>query len=105
TVGRRSPDTDDGAHLILRVELDRPYLADVGFGNGLLEPIPLEVGTYQQDFRTYRLAQEGERWVLTNHLPGGPRIDFTLRPHRLSDFAAYCTYLQTWPESWFVTTT
>ena len=60
TVGRRSPDTDDGAHLILRVELDRPYLADVGFGNGLLEPIPLSVGTYQQDFRTYRLAQEGE---------------------------------------------
>ena len=27
------------------------------------------------------------------------------RVDRLADFAAYCTYLQTCPESWFVTTT
>src|SRR5712691_10879700 len=39
TVGRQSPDMEDGSHLILLVKLDRPYLADVGFGNGLLEPI------------------------------------------------------------------
>src|SRR5262249_39813398 len=33
----------DGAergHLILLVEIDRPYLADVGFGNGFLTPLP-----------------------------------------------------------------
>jgi N-hydroxyarylamine O-acetyltransferase len=104
-VGGQSPDAEDGAHLILLVELDRPYLADVGFGNGLLEPIPLEVGTYQQDFLTYRLAQEGERWFFTNHAYARPGFDFTLRAHRLSDFAAYCTHLQTLPESWFVRTT
>src|SRR5262249_21865966 len=64
-VGGQTPDAEDGAHLVLLVELDRPYLADVGFGNGLLDPIPLEVGAYQQDFRTYRLAQVGERWFFT----------------------------------------
>ncbi len=103
TVGRQSPETEDGSHLILLVELDRPYLADVGFGNGLLEPIPLAVGTYQQEFLTYRLAQQGERWLLTNH--GGQSIDFTLVPRRLTDFEAYCTHLQTSPQSWFVQTT
>ena len=30
------------AHLLLRVDLDRPYLVDVGFGEGSLEPVPLE---------------------------------------------------------------
>jgi N-hydroxyarylamine O-acetyltransferase len=105
TVGRQSPETEDGSHLILLVELDRPYLADVGFGNGLLEPIPLEEGVYRQDFLTYRLAQQGERWFFANHAYGGQSIDFTLRAHRLSDFAAYCTDLQTLPESWFVRTT
>jgi N-hydroxyarylamine O-acetyltransferase len=105
TVGRQSPDTEDGAHLILLVELDRTYLADVGFGNGLLEPIPLEVGTYQQGFLKYRLDRAGERWHFSNVGQPVPTIDFTLRPRRQSDFASYCTRLQTDPECWFVQTT
>src|SRR5262249_42838960 len=54
TVGRQAQGTTvEGNHLVLLVELDQPYLADVGFGNGFLEPLPLQVGTYQQDFLTY----------------------------------------------------
>lgn len=105
TVGRQSPETEDGAHLVLLAELDRPYLVDVGFGNGFLDPLPLEAGTYQQGFLTYELAQTGDRWLFTNHTHGGAGFDFTLCPHRLSDFTAYCTQLQTLPESWFVRTT
>lgn len=104
-VSGQPPEAEEGAHLILLVELDRPYLADVGFGNGLLEPIPLEAGSYQHEFRTFRLAQEGERWYFTNHAYAGPGFNFMCRAHPLSDFAAYCTYLQTLPESWFVRTT
>jgi N-hydroxyarylamine O-acetyltransferase len=104
-VSGQPPEAEDGAHLILLVELDRPYLADVGFGNGLLEPIPLEVGSYQQGFRTFRLAHEGERWFFINHAGAGPGFDFTLRARDACDFAPYCTYLQTLPESWFVRTT
>jgi N-hydroxyarylamine O-acetyltransferase len=101
-VGGQPPEAEEGAHLILLVELDRPYLADVGFGFGLLEPIPLAVGSYQQEFMTYRLAQAGERWVFTNQPHGASGFDFTLRARRLADFGTCCTLLQTLPESAFV---
>lgn len=89
-------------HLVLLVELERPYLADVGFGNAFLEPLPLEAGEHARDGLTYRLAQSGERWVFENHAHGGPGFDFTLEPHTLEDFAGQCHALQTSPESGFV---
>lgn len=91
-----------GDHLILRVDLDQPYLADVGFGNGILEPIPLAEGTYQQGIFTYRLEQKGGRWRFHNHQYGGPGYDFDLQPHELIDFAGQSNRLQTSPESGFV---
>jgi len=94
-----------GDHLILRVALDRPYLADVGFGNGIFEPIPLAEGTYQQGFLTYQLAQENERWWFANQIYGGSGFDFDLEVHQLSDFTGQSTRLQTSPESGFVKTT
>ena len=98
--------TIEGNHLILRVRLDKPYLADVGFGNGILEPIPLETGTYRQGFLDYKLRQDGERWWFENHIyGGGVGFDFTLDAHQLEDFAAQSHELQTWPESGFVRTT
>ncbi len=89
-------------HLILRVDLDRPYLADVGFGNGFLEPLPLQPGQYQQGFLSYRLTQDADRWFFENHAYGGAGFDFTLQPRHLPDFAERCTYLQTSPASGFV---
>ncbi len=94
-----------GDHLILRVDLDKPYLADVGFGNGILAPIPLAAGTYQQGYLTYKLAHEDDRWWFENHEYGGVGFDFDLEPHQLSDFAASSTHLQTSPESGFVRAT
>jgi N-hydroxyarylamine O-acetyltransferase len=89
-------------HLVLLVELDRPYLADVGFGNGFLEPLPLVAGNHTQGGLTYQLRQEGERWVFHNHAYGGPGFDFTLTPHIMADFADKCHELQTAPDSGFV---
>jgi N-hydroxyarylamine O-acetyltransferase len=94
-----------GDHLILRVDLDKPYLADVGFGNGILEPIPLAEGSYQQGFLTYKLAQDDNRWWFTNHLYGGAGFDFDLEPHEMNYFTGQSTRLQTSPESGFVKTT
>ena len=94
-----------GTHLILLVELDRPYLVDVGFGNGLLEPIPLEVGSYQQGFLGYGLEHEGRRWQFINQPYGGDGFSFVLEPCQLSDFAEKCHELQTSPDSGFVRTT
>jgi N-hydroxyarylamine O-acetyltransferase len=98
-------DAAEGNHLVLLVELEQPYLADVGFGNGFLEPLPLIPGSHRQGFLTYQLAREGERWQFQNHAHGGVGFDVTLAPHQLSDFAAQCHTLQTAPTSGFVRTT
>lgn len=82
-------------HLVLLVELERPYLVDVGFGPGFLTPLPLLPGEYQEDFRRYRLVQEGEQWRFYNDTCGGLGYDFTLQPRTLADFAEKCHWLQT----------
>jgi len=91
-------------HLILKVHLDRPYLVDVGFGNGLLKPLPLESGVYQQHGFAYGLVYDIEdaRWHFYNQPYGGPGFDFTLQPYQLNDFSSRCHELQTSPESGFV---
>lgn len=106
TVNRRqNPLKGEGDHLILLVQLDRPYLVDVGFGNGLLEPIPLEVGTFEHHALQFRLDYEAPYWLFSNHAQGGAGFDFTLQRHELADFTARCHELQTLPESGFVRTT
>lgn len=97
--------TIEGNHLILLVKLDRLYLADVGFGNGLREPIPLESGSYRQGFLDYQLRHDGERWWFQNHIHGGAGFDFTLDAHELEDFAQQSHELQTWDGSGFVRNT
>lgn len=103
-VGRdRHGQEAEGTHLVLLVEAGGQYLADVGFGDGFLEPLPLYEGEYQQGFLRFRLSRGGGRWTLHNHPQGGASsFDFDLRPHRLSDFAAQCQRQQTSPDSGFV---
>jgi N-hydroxyarylamine O-acetyltransferase len=96
----------DGNHLVLLVNLEQPYIADVGFGDGILEPLPLQEGEYQQGFLEFRLSQENGRWIFHNHSEGGAKsFDFTLAPHQLSDFAKQCHTQQTSPNSGFVQAT
>ena len=93
-------------HLALKVNLEQPYLADVGFGNGLLETIPLKAGVYVQQARAFKLEQHGEDWRFDIPSVGvgavGNSFDFTLEPQELLNFQERCTYLQTSPESGFV---
>lgn len=95
----------EGNHLVLLVQLERPYLADVGFGNGFLEPLPLEPGAHRQGHRSFQLELAGERWHYRPGPDDGPGYDFTLAPRRLADFAAQCERQQTAPGSGFVRTT
>jgi N-hydroxyarylamine O-acetyltransferase len=105
-VGRHSEQAAEKRdHLILRVDLDLPYLADVGFGNGFLEPLPLIDGLYQQGFLSYLLEQDDQRWYFHNHAYATVGYDFTLAPFNLPDFTIPCHTLQTSPESGFVRTT
>jgi N-hydroxyarylamine O-acetyltransferase len=93
----------EGSHLLLLVHLDRPYLADVGFGDGFPEAVPLVAGSFRQSGFEFRLDEQVDRWVVHNHQWGGARgFDFTLEPRKLEDFAERCLELQTALESAFV---
>ena len=100
--GSESPEFD---HLTLRVELDEPWLADVGFGDSFLEPLRIENESEQsQDGRRFRIVASGESLVVERIEPGGewkPQYSFTLIPRRLEEFAPMCHYHQTSPESHF----
>jgi N-hydroxyarylamine O-acetyltransferase len=91
-----------GDHMLLLVALDQPYLADVGFGNGLYEPLPLREGDHAQNGFVYGLARSGLRWRFVNQPTAGDSFEFDLAPRRLADFAERCQWLQTSPESGFV---
>lgn len=103
SVGRPAEGSNgDFDHLILRVDLARPWLVDVGFGNGFFEPLPLLAGAYQQDFRHYQLEEEGDHWYFHNDDHGGPGYGFTLLPRQFASFGARCHRLQSSPDSGFV---
>jgi N-hydroxyarylamine O-acetyltransferase len=95
----------DHEHLILQVQLAQPWLVDVGFGNGILEPLPLLPGHYRQGFLDFRLEEADANWFFHNHVHGGEGYGFTLLPRQLPEFATCCHELQTSPDSGFVKTT
>jgi N-hydroxyarylamine O-acetyltransferase len=100
--GSPGPEFD---HLTLRVDLDQPWLVDVGFGEGFLEPLPLRAGIEQrQDQGTFRITQEGASLSVERQQHDGSwktEYLFTLMPRQLEDFADMCHYHQTSPESHF----
>ncbi len=67
-----------GNHLTLRVDLDRPYLAEVGVGDALIEPVPLAPGAIRQRGFEYEIVQAENGWLrFHNHARGIARtVDF-----------------------------
>lgn len=96
-------------HLTLRVDLEEPWLADVGFGDSFIEPLRLAPNIEQSQIgRVYRLLEEEGIFhleVKTNEVKPNDdwkrQYSFTLQPRQLFDFAGMCTYHQTSPESHF----
>jgi N-hydroxyarylamine O-acetyltransferase len=100
--GGEAPDFD---HLALRVDFDKPWLADVGFGESFLEPLRLEADVEQLDpAGTFRLVHDGSHWYVQKAGPDAswaPQYSFSLQPRLLEEFAGRCHYHQTSPESSF----
>ncbi len=100
--GSESPEFD---HLALRVDLEEPWLADVGFGDSFLEPLQLRPGAeQQQDGWIYRVADCADSLCMQRadrDAAWKRQYSFTLTPRSLNDFAAMCRYHQTSPESPF----
>lgn len=92
-------------HLVLLVQLEERWLADVGFGDCFRDPLRLdEPGEQVQALGAYRLTHERDEWVYwerSEALDWQPQYQFTLQPRRLSDFAEMCHIQQTAPESHF----
>ncbi|HEY8211904.1 MAG TPA: arylamine N-acetyltransferase [Myxococcaceae bacterium] len=120
SAGALGPEFD---HLALRVDLDRPFLCDVGFGEGFLEPLPLQPGDHTDGERAYRLSleeaaggghisaprdrgpsAEGGGWLYERRA-GSERWErqyrFTLVSRRMEEFLPMCHWHQTSPESPF----
>lgn len=91
-------------HMAIIVELDQPYLVDVGFGNSNYEPIPLD-GTEQTDVSgTYKVQKvDNEFFDLMRKEPADWRTlyRFTLEPKQLIDFHEGVTFNQVSKESTF----
>lgn len=83
-------------HMALRVDLGgTSWLADVGFGDSFLHPLPLT-----EDARgEHRLERDGDHWFLREG--SKTKYRFTLTPRRLEDFEEACRYQQTSEESTF----
>lgn len=93
-----------GNHLVNRVDLDEgPWLADVGFGDGPIEPYPLVEGAFTQRGFTYRLEKLDDRWWrLNNHEFGmAPAYDFSPAFGDEGRLSERCRYLNTNAESPF----
>jgi N-hydroxyarylamine O-acetyltransferase len=100
--GTETPEFD---HMTLRVDLDEPWLADVGFGDCFLEPLRLQTDEEQvQDGQKFRIREEKDALHVDRAGHDGSwsgEYSFSLVPRRLDEFESMCHYHQTSPESPF----
>jgi N-hydroxyarylamine O-acetyltransferase len=101
--GSASPEFD---HLALLVNLEEPWLADVGFGDSFLEPLRLKTEIEQeQPGGRFRIVPVEDGMIVQRKLADEnwkAVYRFTLKPHELADFGPRCQWQQTSPESHFV---
>ena len=93
-------------HLALVVATpEGPHIAEVGLGEGPVEPLPLAEGTYTRGAFPFEVAREGDGWwvgLVGN--PSTPGFRFADTAVGLEAFAPHHERLATSPESGFVRT-
>lgn len=92
-------------HMLLKVELPEPWLADVGFGESFIDPLPLHAGAQElENGHLFGVVRDNGGWELFRRDSDGtevPLYRFSDVPHQLSEYADMCRYHQTSPESSF----
>ncbi|HEY4899910.1 MAG TPA: arylamine N-acetyltransferase [Terriglobales bacterium] len=99
--GSFGPELD---HMLLKVTLDEPWLADVGFGDSFVDPLRLVPGARnEENDRRFGVTQEDGTWELFKEDKDGrvPLYRFADVPRQLSDFENMNQYQQTSHESGF----
>ncbi len=94
------------SHMILIVHLDEPWIADVGFGGRVVEPLRLgERDNQVFGMRQYVVENDGDHWFVTCMEDGYDVMTytFTMQPREFDEFHPVCEWLQTSPDSRFTT--
>jgi len=68
-----------GNHLTLRVDLDRPYLAEVGVADAIVEPVPLDIGPISQRGFDFSIMSTEDGWLRFNNHKHGVAHSFDFR--------------------------
>ena len=93
-------------HMLLKVELEEPWLVDVGFGDSFVNPILFRPGGADEvNGRRYVIASVGAEWQLLREDEQGqvPLYLFRDVPRQRADYGEMCRFHQTSPESHFTT--
>lgn len=88
-------------HLCLEVQLDEPWLVDVGFGDSFTRPLRLnQRGPQDGGKATFEFLPSDQGTTLAEHVDGVPaaRYRFKRVAHELDNFATVSTMLQSDPE-------
>ncbi|WP_429806532.1 arylamine N-acetyltransferase family protein [Ensifer sp. B1-9] len=81
-----------GNHLTLRVDLDRPYLAEVGVADAIIEPVPLAVGPISQRGFDFSIMPADGGWLRFNNHVRGIAKSFDFRPDHSDEAAMAATH-------------
>ena len=102
---------DDGGfgpefdHMLLKVELPDPWLADVGFGESFVDPLPFKAGAQKsENGQLFGVTPEDGGWELHRRDSDGtevPLYRFSDVAHPLSEYVPMCEFHQSSPESSF----
>ena len=92
------------SHMTLVVHLEEAWVADVGFGGRIIEPLRMaERGEQVSGLRAYVVANDGDHWFVTCRegaaAPG--MYTFVHQPRAFEEFRGVCRWLQTSPDSRF----
>ncbi|RED16264.1 arylamine N-acetyltransferase family protein [Parasphingopyxis lamellibrachiae] len=92
-----------GNHLVMLVQLDRVYVADAGFGKGLIEPAKLTEGSFAQGPAHFRLEKIDSIWWRFHGHEGvmPPSFDFAPGITDISLLEARNQWQQSHPDSPF----
>lgn len=92
------------SHMTLIVHLEEDWIADVGFGGRIIEPLRLaHRGEQVFGMRRYVVENDGDHWFVTCLEDGYDTLTYTfvMRPRGFEEFHAVCRWLQTSPDSRF----
>jgi arylamine N-acetyltransferase len=92
-----------GNHLVLRIDMEDTWIADVGLGDANLEPLKLIAGDHSQGTGLYRLEELNDGLWRYHNIEGALPPSFDFSPHTPDEnkLAATCEDLQLDRESMF----